>query len=102
MVRLFSTAAVENLNAVIYVWGIDIPEAGGIENEHRVTGITDVTDMVHIVQGLESRLNRSDFIFCKGWGLGLHIKGAEPVFGTPARLLCLHLNRRKTGDLRCS
>jgi NADPH:quinone reductase-like Zn-dependent oxidoreductase/acyl carrier protein len=66
MVRLFSTAAVENLNAVIYVWGIDIPEAGGTENEHRVTGITDVTDMVHIVQGLESQLNRPGFIFCIG------------------------------------
>lgn len=50
--RLLEAVGAQGLDAVVYLWGLDIPESGQVVDARAATGTVDTIDLLHVMQEL--------------------------------------------------
>lgn len=64
--KLFNCISDRKIDAVVYLWGLDIQDEFDADYSSYATGMTDVIDFTHIVQTMSEIMPNQDCKFCIG------------------------------------
>jgi acyl transferase domain-containing protein/NADPH:quinone reductase-like Zn-dependent oxidoreductase/acyl carrier protein len=79
MARLLQEVGSENLDAIVYLSGLDIAEAENDDVARSAIGVADVIDLAHLVNGLESLRGLETLTLCLATTRAQSVGADEPL-----------------------